>query len=196
MGSQNVIDYRKRRKQNLIKVCGEKCCLCGYNKTQTALEFHHLRPEDKLYSIGAAGLCHKIEDDIAEIKKCILVCANCHREIHDGFYELPELQSKQIYDENYIVELTTYKKDIKFFCSECGCEITKDSSTGLCPTCSAKARRLIERPSKEELYDKLLSLNGNFTKAGEFYKISDNGVRKWCKTYGIPHKSSDYKNVE
>lgn len=92
MGSQNVIDYRKRRKQNLIAICGNKCCLCGYDKAIGALEFHHLIPENKSYGLGASGICHKIEDDIAEIKKCILVCANCHREIHDKKYNVSELQ--------------------------------------------------------------------------------------------------------
>ena len=196
MGSQNVIDYRKRRKQNLMAICGGKCCICGYDKTPVALEFHHLIPEEKSYGLGASGLCHKIEDDIAEIRKCVLVCANCHREIHDNFYELSELQQYQNFNEEIIKSLTTYKKDVKLYCKECGCEITSESSTGLCSICAAKNRRKVERPTSNDLFNKLKELKGNFTQVGTFYGVSDNAVRKWCKAYQIPHKSSDYKNME
>ena len=78
---QAVTKFRQRRKENLIKVLGSCCCLCGYNKCVGALEFHHINPENKSYQLSS-GNCHKIEDDLEEAKKCILVCANCHREIH------------------------------------------------------------------------------------------------------------------
>lgn len=90
MSSTATIEYRKRRKNNLIRVCGSKCNLCGYNKSNSALEFHHIDPSQKSYGISS-GICHDLESDLAEIKKCILVCANCHREIHDGDYTLEEL---------------------------------------------------------------------------------------------------------
>ena len=179
MGSQNVVDYRKRRKKNLISICGGKCCICGYDKTPVALEFHHLIPEEKEFGIGANGLCHNIEKDIAEIRKCILVCANCHREIHDNFYDLNELQKYQYFDEDLIKKLTTYKKDIQLYCRECGKEITHYSSTGLCAICAAKASRQVERPDKNTLLNKMVELKGNFTQAGKFYGVSDNAVRKW-----------------
>ena len=49
--SQNVITVVKRRKSNLIKVFGERCCLCGFNAYQEALEFHHVNPEEFMLDI-------------------------------------------------------------------------------------------------------------------------------------------------
>ena len=60
------------------------CDICGYNKCPTALEWHHtgdtknFNPGD-LTNIGTATSLEKYRE---EVKKCILVCANCHREIH------------------------------------------------------------------------------------------------------------------
>ena len=106
MGSaQATADFRRRRKENLIKVLGSKCCICGYNKVIGALEFHHLIPEEKEYGISAQGTCHDIEKDLAEVKKCILVCANCHREVHENLYSLDELKSFQNFNEEFALEL-------------------------------------------------------------------------------------------
>ena len=58
MSSQATSNYRRRRKLNLIKVCGGKCNLCGYNKTAAALEFHHINPEEKNYGLASMGTCH------------------------------------------------------------------------------------------------------------------------------------------
>jgi len=56
-----------------------KCSICGYNKCQAALEWHHLNPGEK--EARVAGL-RSVNKKISEIIKCVLVCANCHREIH------------------------------------------------------------------------------------------------------------------
>ena len=97
--SQAVSEFRRRRKLNLIKVCGSKCNLCGYDKNITALEFHHIDPRLKEYGIASMGTCHQLEKDLNEVKKCILVCANCHREIHNFMYSEEELYSKKIFNE-------------------------------------------------------------------------------------------------
>lgn len=192
MGSQNVIDYRKRRKENLVKVCGGKCCLCGYSKLTNALEFHHLIPENKSYGIGSSGACHNIQQDILEIRKCILVCANCHREIHSGLYELDFLKEKQYFDENLILELTTLKKDKEYFCLKCNQKITQYSSSGLCSTCKSKENRLCLRPSREEL--KILIRNKSFSQIGRDFGVSDNAIRKWCIALKLPHKKQEINN--
>ena len=103
--SKNVSDFRKRRKLNLLKVCGEKCILCGYHKVSSALEFHHIDEEKKLYSISSTGNCHNLKSDLDEIKKCVLVCANCHREIHEGLHPKENLIKLQVFDEKIANEL-------------------------------------------------------------------------------------------
>lgn len=65
-----VRDYKKSR----------SCEICGYNKTHHALEFHHISG-DKKYSISTIRTL-SLETIKAEIAKCILICANCHRELH------------------------------------------------------------------------------------------------------------------
>ena len=82
MSSKATTDYRRRRKRNLVKVCGDKCAICGYDKIPDSLEFHHINPDEKSYGIAKNGTCHDLEADLQEVQKCILVCANCHREIH------------------------------------------------------------------------------------------------------------------
>jgi len=57
------------------------CAICGYNKCAEALDFHH--PGDK--DIGIARLSNKdksIKRIKKEMDKCVIRCANCHRELH------------------------------------------------------------------------------------------------------------------
>jgi len=78
----HVKDFRKRNKEKAIEYKGGKCEKCGYDKCNSALEFHHLDPTKKDFSPSANMnmAWNKIQN---EIDKCILVCANCHREIHE-----------------------------------------------------------------------------------------------------------------
>ena len=58
---------------------GAKCSVCDYNKVQSALQFHHKNPEDKKEKIAVWAGYDKHKDSIEEeLKKCILVCSNCH----------------------------------------------------------------------------------------------------------------------
>ncbi|NIQ80986.1 MAG: hypothetical protein GTN93_23400, partial [Anaerolineae bacterium] len=59
------------------------CELCGYRKCAAALEFHHLDPASKELHIGLRYNCSNARLK-AEIDKCMVVCANCHRELHYG----------------------------------------------------------------------------------------------------------------
>lgn len=70
---------RKERKQKLVDLLGGKCKYCGYDKYIGSLQFHHLRDKDFSISYWLLG---KWERVLKEIKKCELVCANCHGEIH------------------------------------------------------------------------------------------------------------------
>ncbi len=68
------------------KKCG--CSICGYSKCMAALEFHHVNPSEKLFEISRAHSGFSLKEILEELKKCILVCANCHAEIHAGIIEL------------------------------------------------------------------------------------------------------------
>lgn len=82
-----VISTQKRRnniKNMAIEYKGGKCQICGYDKCNAALDFHHLDPTKKDFAIGSKGYTRAWKSVQAELDKCILVCANCHREIHNG----------------------------------------------------------------------------------------------------------------
>ncbi len=73
---------KRRRKVKLLAIeyKGGKCQVCGYRKYPGALDFHHVNG-DKKFGIGDKGYTRSWEKVKAELDKCILVCANCHREI-------------------------------------------------------------------------------------------------------------------
>ena len=58
-----------------------KCSKCGYDKCKAALDVHHLESAEKDFVVSARW---SISDAkfAEEAKKCIVLCANCHRELH------------------------------------------------------------------------------------------------------------------
>ena len=72
---------RRSMKKQAIKLLGGKCSICGYNKCIDALEFHHKDPSNKDFKIGS-GNTMSWKTYKYEALKCILVCSNCHKEIH------------------------------------------------------------------------------------------------------------------
>lgn len=84
----------------LIEYKGGKCCICDYNTYHGALEFHHVDSKTKIKAISEYSYLTDLDEIIKEVDKCLLVCANCHREIHGGFIDLIEILTTQ--------ELNTY----------------------------------------------------------------------------------------
>ena len=73
---------KTENKQRVISVLGGKCCICGYDKCSGALECHHINPKEKdtnICKMIGKEWNEKIEN---ELKKCKLLCSNCHREHH------------------------------------------------------------------------------------------------------------------
>lgn len=81
---ERVRNRRKKVKEILVLYKGGKCIKCGYDKYIGALEFHHINPEEKDFSISNKGETRSIEVMKTEVDKCELVCSNCHKEIHAG----------------------------------------------------------------------------------------------------------------
>jgi len=86
---------KRRRKLRLMAVnhAGGKCTRCGYNKYHEVLEFHHRDPSQKEFGIGQNGLTRSWKRVKAEVEKCDLLCANCHRELHADQDRLASKQS-------------------------------------------------------------------------------------------------------
>lgn len=66
-------------------------------------------------------------------------------------------------------------------CESCNKEISNGATK--CKDCKSFSRRKVERPSKDELSELIGKLP--LTKIGKMFGVSDNSVRKWCKSYGI-----------
>jgi len=75
-----VAEVRRKSKRKAVEHMGGKCVLCGYNKCVDAMHFHHLDPITKDFQIS--GNTISFDKMKEELKKCILVCANCHAELH------------------------------------------------------------------------------------------------------------------
>lgn len=98
-------NYRKRRKIQAIKYLGGSCELCGYNKSISALTFHHINHLFKSFDLGGTGLSKSWDKIQEELDKCQLLCTNCHFELHE--------EEDRIRIESNKKERTNYhKKDI------------------------------------------------------------------------------------
>lgn len=57
------------------------CKFCGYSKCSSALDFHHMSKESKIVDVSRL-YNSKWDIFIYEAKKCIVICRNCHAELH------------------------------------------------------------------------------------------------------------------
>lgn len=76
----------RKTKLKAIEYKGGKCLICGYNKSVRALQFHHINPKEK--DFGISGTTKSFEKLKPELDKCVLLCANCHAEVHDNLINL------------------------------------------------------------------------------------------------------------
>lgn len=84
----NHLRYLKEKSEDIktlhnLKVNG--CAICNYNNCNWALDFHHSNPEDKSFKIDMRAMRNNVERIANEINKCILLCKNCHYEMHYKF---------------------------------------------------------------------------------------------------------------
>lgn len=80
----NKILYEKNRNHIRFVKSLTGCTLCGYRKCIEALEFHH--PQNNKDSNIARLLHGSTRKLVEEISKCIVLCANCHREQHFNYW--------------------------------------------------------------------------------------------------------------
>ena len=95
---EKALKYQKQRRRNfkikLIGLRGSKCEICGYNRSLSALDFHHIDKSKKSFSISGGYYHSKAKEEIfKEVKKCVLLCSNCHHEVHDGIASIEKIGS-------------------------------------------------------------------------------------------------------
>lgn len=122
-------------KRKMLEYKGNKCSVCGFDKYLSALVFHHLR--DKKFGIGGDH-SRSWESIQSELDKCILLCQNCHAEMHT-------INHKTNFDsrakENILVELVNGESR----CEQCNkvyeYKRGKGSTPRLCNSCVSHNRK-------------------------------------------------------
>jgi len=76
---------RSRNRRAILCLIGYRCQKCGYDKTITNIVFHHLK--DKSFELGNKAFGHQFKKIIAELRKCVAYCHNCHGEYHRGLID-------------------------------------------------------------------------------------------------------------
>lgn len=85
-----ISDKRWKNKRYIIaeKIITElkenDCSICGYTGCESSLHFHHVVSDNKIIEINTTVISRRALDlIIEELNKCVLVCCNCHGEIHE-----------------------------------------------------------------------------------------------------------------
>lgn len=79
---------RKKKIEKIKELTGDACWICGYNKCWGALDFHHVDPSTKSFGLTAREIQFSWKRIEPELRKCILVCCRCHREIHGNILDV------------------------------------------------------------------------------------------------------------
>lgn len=168
---------------------GGKCCICGYDRYNGSLALHHLDPSEKDHGIGKI-LSHPRSWDIivTELRKCILVCLNCHGEIHANVTQIPS--SPPRFNESFV----DYKE--------------KEEETEPCPICGNPKRLSSITCSRECAAKKRMKIDWNnidlkgmygkktIVKIAEEIGCSDVAVRKRMVKLGIITTSTKKKSTK
>jgi hypothetical protein len=119
-----------KRKLELIKSRGGKCELCGYDRNIAVLEFHHINPDEKEFQLDMRHLSNtSLERLKEEVDKCQLLCANCHREVHNphlGMDEVEDLVNTEAKDK------TSFENMTGSVCPVCGKRFPKSKGKIYC----------------------------------------------------------------
>ncbi len=79
-GKDPIHLLRTERKQMIVDLLGGECQICGYSKCISNLVFHHI--SDKSFQLDSRRFQYSMKVLWPEIRKCTLICHNCHGEVH------------------------------------------------------------------------------------------------------------------
>lgn len=180
-------------KLKAIEYLGGKCVNCGYQGCPAAFDFHHRDPSLKDMSISVMLRRHSYWDELKiELDKCDLVCATCHRELHNGDkvdvefqFDMSEILSQQRRRSKRAA--AKIREDAT--CRGCGGPLPPESElTRLycCPECEMEHKRSVRReqvPSAEEL----ARLDGEMDRQqlARHYGISGKRLLRWLRLRGV-----------
>jgi len=186
---KNTICYLCHAKQNFSQICvsllGGKCMVCGYSKSLAALHFHHVRDKKFLISSSKTRAWNLV---LEELRKCILLCANCHAEVHVGQLDVSSISPFALNDEE---AKNAYKTKVsRDYVVNCACGKPKGRYTERCRHCAAARRDKIQWPTKEELSKLVYELPTS--RLAQQLGVSDRAIGKRCKSLGITKPNRGY----
>ena len=101
--SERVAQRRRDVKSTLVAEAGGQCVACGYSRCIAALQFHHVDPDQKRFSIAVRGVSRSLARAREEAQKCVLLCANCHAEVEAGLAIVPARVPRQRSPEKQVI---------------------------------------------------------------------------------------------
>jgi len=176
-----INDFRRNLKIKSVIYKGRKCENCDYDKSITALQFHHLDPSKKDFTISKSTMSwDKIK---SELDKCILLCSNCHIEEHER-----QRAKKQASEKILLKDLQNEIKENRI-CKSCKkpFSVRFDCKSQKCRSCNSKTTK-IPRPSKKYLSELLNSMN--LSDAASNLKVSVSTLKRICNELGVDKPKS------
>lgn len=211
-GSCCVSTRRWKSKMELIELLGGKCEDCGFNGHPASLEFHHRNPSEKSFELSGNKLL--IKERYEEVKKCKLLCANCHAPYHvnetirrifaqemaskSTISKIPMPSKEELYK---MVSETPMNKIAKFF--GVGDKTIKKwaDEFGIDPKDYWAIRSGYNyraesgsRPTKEDLLKMVQTKT--LAKIGRELGVNPRTIKFWCKKYDIPSTEYFYNRKE
>lgn len=92
--TEKVAKVVNAKRERAYKEFGSECMLCGYSKCRAALDWHHLDPTIKDVEPSKV-FSRSWENIVDELKKCVILCSNCHREVHAGVRKISLVSSEE-----------------------------------------------------------------------------------------------------
>lgn len=168
--NDQTIERARGLKRQALEYKGGKCEICNYSKCVAALEFHHLDPKQKDFSISMVR--HYIFDKIKpELDKCMLVCSNCHREIH--FEQYNHIEPKNSKERVIKIDIPKVDKRLRENMISAPIRVTK-----------------IQWPSPEEMTKLIWEMST--VQLAKKLGVSDKAVEKFCKKHDIEKPPRGY----
>lgn len=199
-------DVSKRHPEKIIKAykqhvenSGQKIVSIN-KKTKEVKIFNSIRECSRLLNINNrhVWMCLSKEDKYISHKSShgyvFIYYDEFDEALVDEYINQSKYNTANINKKNECVDVD--KKDnvnkIIYTCQICGKSVSNKSN--ICRACYNKQQRKVkDRPSKEELLE--LIKTKSFLEIGRIYNISDNAVRKWCKSYGLPYRKKDIQEL-
>lgn len=181
-------------KREAVRLKGNRCIKCGWTGNIAGFSFHHPDPTKKEFGLSNA-ITTNWEKYWKEAEKCELICHNCHMILHSSNADEKFLQDVENYGGRDLISSNVPWKNQNHIptvyhntCKQCN--VTYDTNIKTQIFCSVKCKnennRKCIRPTKDELQKLVLELP--FIHIAKRYGVSDNAIRKWCKSYNINYK--------